>query len=426
MTGVSHEPILSLQTKGITIPMMNDRSSQIIRPTLERHYTLRRLPISPDVSLDPPTSRQTARIGSAQVLRTLLVVIAVSSHLACGGYYKLVDCNGTFSPDGSKIAFCSRRAPAANGERDQDIWLMNADGTNQHCLIRNQGDHVLPGYETRGCWSPDSKSLLAGMTAGETHWLTGYRYGYQFVVVDLQGNVVRQIARPPGIIGSPRFHPNGRQLIWSGEKGLWLTNLDSSDPRQICSIGSGYFHASRDGNRLVFGQVAYSRSRAFSVDLTTAIVNDLGGGLLVRINDDGSTIALGSLGGQSEVYLMDFNGSNRRRLLDNEQVSYGSDMCFSPIGDKLAYQKKYTSEINGQRRTQNGLCISDIQSRSIREYPKHGGMTAMQFSPDGRSLLYLGGPHGDMGLYLVDLESGSFRRLTPQSPKCAAGGVDSK
>lgn len=48
------------------------------------------------------------------------------------------------SPDGNKIAWGS------GGQYDSGIWLMNADGTNQHLLIKDGG------YPT---WSSDGKRI---------------------------------------------------------------------------------------------------------------------------------------------------------------------------------------------------------------------------------------------------------------------------
>lgn len=57
--------------------------------------------------------------------------------------------DATWSPDGSKIAFCSDR----DGGSDLDIYLMNADGTD----IKQLTD--LPGHEHAPSFSPDGKAL---------------------------------------------------------------------------------------------------------------------------------------------------------------------------------------------------------------------------------------------------------------------------
>jgi len=358
----------------------------------------------------------------------LLSALFLPANLHCGGqgYFKIVDSDASFSPDGSKIAFCSRRVTPTNSDGDQDIWLMNADGTDQRCLIRNAGHDVLSGYENGGCWSRNGTELLVGLTTGERHWLTGDRHAWEWVVVDLQGRVVKRMSTPPAIGGSPRFHPDGRQLIWAGERGLWLTDLDGNQVKTVSSVGNAYLHTSRDGNRLVFVHLDKSdkRHHATTADLPTGAVNDLGAGWCARISADGRTIAWYPMTGRESIHLMDFDGRNQRHLDHQGDTTHLADMCFSPAGEQLAFCRRYRAVGDGERREQSSLCIADLPERKVREVSGRGpGMTEMQFSPDGRSVVFLGGPHDDLGLYLVRIEDGLERRLTPSAKQTRVASV---
>src|ERR1044071_180208 len=78
------------------------------------------------------------------------------------------DAEGSFSPDGKSITFCSLRAayPTNKLSADElkrlqtdpswfgDIYLMNADGSNVRRLTRT------PGYDGASFFSPDGKRII--------------------------------------------------------------------------------------------------------------------------------------------------------------------------------------------------------------------------------------------------------------------------
>lgn len=73
--------------------------------------------------------------------------------------------NGDWSPDGTTIAF-SRAAGRFDrhlwADRSYDIWIMDADGSNQHPLVESDD-----GADVGPFWSPDG-SMIAYTSVGET------------------------------------------------------------------------------------------------------------------------------------------------------------------------------------------------------------------------------------------------------------------
>ena len=91
-----------------------------------------------------------------QILRFLLIGLLGTSVLA--GCFPRMSTNqaaqqpastdASFSPDGSKILF------AANHDGDLEIYVVNADGTDQRQLTENSKQDFFPS------WSPDGETIV--------------------------------------------------------------------------------------------------------------------------------------------------------------------------------------------------------------------------------------------------------------------------
>ena len=106
-----------------------------------------------------------------------------------------VDADPAWSPDGNQIAF-RRKIPNSGGGTNEDIFVMNADGTATRAVA------TTPAADFKPVWSPDSQNLLIisnRMSAiggpGSTFdlWLTRVSDGEVLTNLDLKA---RQITRP--------------------------------------------------------------------------------------------------------------------------------------------------------------------------------------------------------------------------------------
>lgn len=117
-----------------------------------------------------------------------------------------IDTSPTWSPDCSKIAFVSGRSGGPQ------IYLMNADGSNQHRLTY-EGK-----YNTQPTWSP--KGDVIAFSARDE------RNAFDIFTVDLQGNIER-LTQDQGNNSDPSFSPDGRYLVFVSDRGgkgkrLWV------------------------------------------------------------------------------------------------------------------------------------------------------------------------------------------------------------
>lgn len=197
-----------------------------------------------------------------------------------------------WSPDGQRIAF----GRAANKQQsDWDIFVMNADGSEQRRLVRH-------GTDPR--WSPDGRTIAFVRRAT----LDGFNY--DIYAVDGEGGPARGLARSAAYENDPAWSPDGRRIAFVRGNDIWLMNADGSGPRRLTS------GAARD------------RAPSWS--------------------PDGRTIAFDRrVGSIYQISVMNADGSGQRRLalggagrpLRALGATLGAGPLWSPDGKQIAYSR---------------------------------------------------------------------------------------
>ncbi|HVH08433.1 MAG TPA: hypothetical protein VM736_01425 [Gemmatimonadales bacterium] len=168
---------------------------------------------------------------------------------------------GTLSPDGQTIVFTSLR------DGDLDIYTMRVDGSHLKRLTTTLGYDGGPFFSPDGkqivyrayhpptaADSVEYRALLARRLVRPTHM--------DLWVMNADGSDQRQITHLPGASFAPYFHPDGRRIIFASNYrapasrnfDLYLVNVDGTGLEQVTT--SPEFDAfpmfSRDGTRLVW------------------------------------------------------------------------------------------------------------------------------------------------------------------------------
>jgi len=107
--------------------------------------------------------------------------------------------------------------------------------------------------------------------------------------------------------------------------------------------------------------------------------------------------------GRKEIYLMDYDGANARRLTAHRSTSMSA--AWSPDAAGLAY----TSFFNGAP----GLYFADAASGRKSTIFNEGRLNiSPTFSPDGRRIAFARSLDGNVEVFLVDRDSSNLRRIT--------------
>lgn len=171
------------------------------------------------------------------------------------------DAEGTLSPDGKTIVFTSLR----NG--DLDIYTMSVDGRNVKRLTHTLGYDGGPFFSPDGkqivyrAWHPqtatDSADYVALLAQNMVRPVR-----MEIWVMNADGSNQRQVTNLGGANFAPYFHPDGRRILFASNHknprsrnfDLYLVNLDGTGLEQITTDADfdAFPMFSPDGRRLVW------------------------------------------------------------------------------------------------------------------------------------------------------------------------------
>ena len=231
----------------------------------------------------------------------------------------------TWSPDGRKIAFTSRRDGGSN------IYVMDADGKNVHKLTNHPGAHSEPA------WSPDGRKIA----------FTSHRAGGSNIyVMDADGKNDHQLTNHPGPDSLPAWSPNGREITFTSARdenkngtNIYAMDADGGNVRRLTHRFQFNTMPAWSPNGRKIALSAYSGDD----DRVSGIyIMDSDGGGIARITNyaawepvwspDGRQIAFYSNKGpegfpnsDTEIYVIDTDGTNERQLTHNQTGDVSPD-----------------------------------------------------------------------------------------------------
>jgi Tol biopolymer transport system component len=122
----------------------------------------------------------------------------------------------TMSPDGTKIAFV----------RDNDIYVMNADGSGEQRIVGN------PHVDEFPQWSPDGTTIVFDHYASKAPTDSGFSENSSIMVVPITGGGPTTLTQG-GTAGEPTYSPDGSQIAFRRNNSIWVMDADGSNEQEI-------------------------------------------------------------------------------------------------------------------------------------------------------------------------------------------------
>jgi Tol biopolymer transport system component len=241
------------------------------------------------------------------------------------------DWGPVWSPDGTKIAFVSNRG---GGE----IYVMNADGSNQTNLTNN------PAFDSQPAWSPDGTRIA---------FLSERDGNREIYVMNADGSNQTRLTNNPDDDYDPAWSPDGTQIAFTSwgdfidAEGkptsikLYVINADGSNLTSPTDSPAYAWQGawSPDGTKFAYtGHYAWSSAYTFRTGDNEIFVQNADGSNRINLTNnpaddwtpvwspDGTRIAFVSdRDGNQEIYVMDADGSNQTNLTNNPGDDYDPD-----------------------------------------------------------------------------------------------------
>jgi Tol biopolymer transport system component len=208
------------------------------------------------------------------------------------------DWDPAWSPTGDRIVFSSKM-----DGHSFDLYIMNADGSSIQRLT------TLPNEEWDAAWSPDSTQIA--FSYGQINSSSSEIY-----VINTDGSGLTRLTEG----GLPTWSPDGTQIAYMYNVQIFVMNADGSGIRTLTSQSPNMFPAwSPDGQRIAFQSIRDGNPEIYVMNADgssqTNLTNHPAADTIPTWSPDGQGIAfVSNRNGTEEIFVMNADGSDVTQL----------------------------------------------------------------------------------------------------------------
>ena len=272
---------------------------------------------------------------------------------------RLADTAGTdwalepvWSPDGSRIAF-TRSVTSDNdiGFVDE-IFLIDADGTNLLQITRTEGG----AYGSRSAvWSPDGTRIAFTRFRDLDPAPYVSNVDAELLVVNVDGSDQLQVADTPGDDYAPAWSPDRMRIAFTHSTQsrdlIFVVGADGTGQRLLASTRDDQSGPewSPDGSRIAFTGLPRRQGTpsVYVVNADGADLKSLGLGAGPRWSPDGTRIAFvdyGDTGSTWEIVSINPDGTDPRPLTRTGPETLPTGLVWSPDGNYVAFSSSHDGD----------------------------------------------------------------------------------